>query len=418
MIEKILNSNKSFQLPAMKKLLIALLSALLIIPIDITNGYWQSFSIPIIAVIIPFASVFLLISNSRESLLLLIAIFFATLAIVAVLPFASSVSFKPFGSLFLFFSPVTFYFLSRRIINSNGGFVFFLRTCLYSAALLVLSLYFSIFVLGDGLVRETGIMNGDFFRLPLAGAYGVHTLVAHYFLICIIVFYFAKSGHANDFEVFVSWVVVLFLTYLMIFSLSREVLLAIIVTTAILIFRYLSKSKAIILFSLLIFIGYLGVLYLFDENSSWATKIAQTMDAGDLNELSSGRIELQILALNQLANSPFTGTGFQGYELNFISSESYDDLRGWSTHAYYLTTIWKMGFIAGSIYFAFFFIAIKDAMVFSRKYFYESHKMFAVAIFCFLIFINLLWDALLATSVMSLFSFLIGSMQIRKSPLH
>lgn len=410
---KILNSNKISRLPVIKKLSIGFLSALLIIPIDITNGYWETFSIPIIAIIIPVALVYFLKSNSKESLLMLFALFFSCLAILAVLPFSSSISIKPLGSIFLFFSPVTFYFLSRKIIITNSEFVFFLKASLYSSTLLIFSLCLSIFIFGDGVIREMGVMKGDFFLLSLSGTYGVHTLVAHYFLISIIVFYYAKSGYASKLDIFASWIVLLFLLYLMIFSLSREVLLAIIFTASILIFRYLSTSKAIILLLLVILTVSLGVFYLFDDNSSWATKVAQTMAADSLNELSSGRIELQKLAISQLANSPFTGTGFHGYELNFTSSEGYDDLRGWSTHAYYLTTIWKMGLVAGTFFLIFLFLITKDSMNYSKKYFHESHKMYSVAVICFFIFINLLWDALLATSVMSLFSFLVGSMRMR-----
>lgn len=400
-----------------KKILIGSLASILVIPIDISNGYWQDFSIPVVIIAMPAAVLAFIKSKGKESMLLLLAIFTSLIAILTVSATSANVSLRPIGSLVYFFAPVTFYFLARRVITNNKQFLFLLKSCLIAGACLAFSLVVSVFISGDGSVREAGTLNGNFFFLPLTGAYGIHSLTAHYFLVATVIFYYLLVEKISKLEFSLGAITLAILLYFMILSLSRETLLAIIVTGIFSLFRYFKFRNALFLATLICVASGFSIYSMFDENSSWAVKVAQTIAADNLNELSSGRFELQQIALRQVMELPITGTGFYGFELNYTTSESYESLSGWSPHLYYLTTIWKMGLIAALFYFIFFFFILRDSFLFSNIYYSKSSKFYFVAMFSFLFIINLLWDAMLAASVMGLLSFFVGSMRLR-APLN
>ena len=129
-----------------------------------------------------------------------------------------------------------------------------------------------------------------------------------------------------------------------------------------------------------------------------------------MNALSSGRLDLQYDAVMHLMHYPVTGTGFYGYILTKKYSEGSEDTAGWTTHVYYLTTAWKMGLIGAAFYFTFFAGLIKQSIRFSRKVFPGSAKLYTIALWTFLLVLNMLWDALLAPGIMCLFAFFVGSM--------
>jgi hypothetical protein len=204
--------------------------------------------------------------------------------------------------------------------------------------------------------------------------------------------------------------VVAFLLYLMLFSLSREVILAIAFVVTVYIFRFLNVIKAsiiLVLFSLCLYVTFDAMSSL---NSPWGTTIYRSVNASDLNELSSGRFELQELALKQLLHLPLTGTGFNGYELDNTERGSLTDLAGWSTHIYYLTIAWKMGLLGACLFFLFLARITKASLIFSRTSFPRSARLYSISLCAFLLILNSFWDALLAPSVMCLFAFFVGSM--------
>ena len=113
--------------PAARLILIGSLASILVIPLDISNGYWQEFSIPAVIIAMPAAVLAFIKSNCKESMLLLLAIFTSLIAILTISATSANVSLRPIGSLVYFFAPVTFYFLARRLITTNKEFLFLLK---------------------------------------------------------------------------------------------------------------------------------------------------------------------------------------------------------------------------------------------------------------------------------------------------
>ena len=145
--------------------------------------------------------------------------------------------------------------------------------------------------------------------------------------------------------------------------------------------------------------------FLIELTSAWDTKLSVTLNALDLNDLSSGRIELQELALEQLFINPIFGTGFNGYNLNYKDS---NELSGWSPHVYYLTSIWKMGIIA-FIFYVMFWVNIFKKMFSKNKNFNPTILFIIKLITLILLFLNLFWDVFLVPNLMIFFSFFCGS---------
>lgn len=392
-----------------KRFLLALLASVLIIPVDMLASIGPSFAAPLSLLFLPSAALSLLKSRSVEAMGLLIAVFVSCITVFAVAPFAKDFSLTPLASLLFFFAPASFYFLGREKVKSVHELIYFLRASLWAAVVLVFSLFCSIFIFGDGVVRTDGVMNGSFFSFTLSGSYGIHSLAAHFFLIGAVVVYYVQSGFASKLEKALSLVVLAFLMYMMIFSLSREIVLALSFVGVVTLFRRFTvlQASAFLIATGIMLYAFGGALV--SPDSAWATRILQTTAADNLNDLTSGRIELQILAIRQIFQSPLTGTGFHGYTLNYLSSESYDDLSGWSTHIYYLTTVWKMGVVAAFFYFCFLYQSVSGSLRSSSRNFSNATGFYLTTLIAFLFLVNMAWDALLSTNVMGLFAFFLGA---------
>ena len=297
-----------------------------------------------------------------------------------------------------FFAPSTLYFLATKVITNDSAFRVFFIVLLHFLIALAVSLFLAIFAFGGGLVRnpDIGILNGTFFGVPLSGTYGVHTMVDHYFLICVISAYYAQSGWANVVERMLASAVILFFIFIMVLSLSREIVLAVIVVCIIYGFRHLTFIKITVIISILSFCIYANLDKLAAIGALWETKIFLTEHAQDMNSLSSWRLDLQHNAVMQLMPYPLTGTGFYGYKLTKEYSDGNDNIANVSTHIYYLTTAWKMGFIGATFQFMFLAGIVKRSIQFSRKAFPKSAKLYSISLWTFLLVLNMLWDALLS----------------------
>ncbi len=397
--------------------LIGLLAFLLIIPIDLLGGSNEIFSLPVSVVLIPIGLYYFLKTKSPESTRLKLACICGLLSvlittIIVCVSCVGQPSLRPLASLLYFFAPPTIYFLAKDLVTNDAKFIVFLRSSFYFALALAVSLLLTVFVFGDGLVRaaDIGIMHGTFFSLPLSGAYGVHTMVDHYFLICIIVAYYAQSGRATVLEQIIAFALIACFIYMMILSLSREVVLALAVVGIIYGFRHLNLTALAAIAATISLCIYTNLDRLATIGALWETTIYMTEHSHDMNALSSGRLDLQNDAVMQLIHNPVTGTGFYGYILTKKYSQGSEDSAGWTTHVYYLTTAWKMGLIGAAFYFTFFAGLIKQSISFSRKAFPGSAKLYTIALWTFLLVLNMLWDALLAPGIMCLFAFFVGSM--------
>nr|WP_269137875.1 O-antigen ligase family protein [Pseudomonas sp. MMS21 TM103] len=135
-------------------------------------------------------------------------------------------------------------------------------------------------------------------------------------------------------------------------------------------------------------------------------QVINGLAAGDLDYVSSGRLTLYRVALEQIFNSPFSGVSFGGFGLHVQSISGYADLAGLSPHNQYITLFWKMGFPA-----AFFYIVFLVAVVYRAGA--NCGKVFRKWVFrlCLIVLIvfSSLWDALLIPNVAVFFFFLMGA---------
>jgi O-antigen ligase len=403
----IFKSTKTTIFPLLKYGYLFLIGFLLSIPIDIfQRGDEQSgFAISLIILLFSFFSIFRV--KGVDITLFYSAILLSILSIFYIAFIYNLNPIKSLLSLTYFFLPITSYFFSQKLIKSSNNFLFLLKIVSFFAVLLSYSLLYTIFISGSGFVRIDGILQGTFFGLNLTGAYGVHSLATHYLLLIFILVFYLNFDKKIHFFIKIIYTITIFIyIYIILLSLSRELLLALV-----LFFLFYSIYKINFFRTLLLLIGISTFVYLFfssflnDILFIWDTKLSDSLNALDLNDLSSGRIELQLIALEQVYTNPFFGTGFNGYNLNYKYTK---DLSGWSTHIYYLTSIWKMGLIA-FIFYALFWINIFKKM-FSKDKEINQHNLFILfLIIIILLFLNLFWDAFLVPNIMIFFSFLCGS---------
>ncbi|MCQ4156849.1 hypothetical protein K6T44_03745 [Riemerella anatipestifer] len=378
----------------------------MVFPINLVQSEVSMLALPISLVLTIPSVLYFIISKNEEKKFLSLAIIFSLLAIIYVTLSSGGASYKPFLSAMFFFLPITFYYFVLKIVNNRAVFEKSLTYLSYNIIIFTIIFFFSIFFEFSGIIRTEGTLNGTIFGMRLVGSYGVHTLGSQMFIMIFILIFTINKNLLSKKIKLLSLLCILILTYIIIMSLSRELVLGLIILYAFISLKKYGVLKTILMF---LFLSLLISLFLSDLISiillNWETKIT-TSRTSDLNELSSGRLDLQFLALQQIMNNPFFATGFHGYTLDFRSYKGYDDLEGWSTHVYFLTALWKMGMVAFFFFSLFFYkivIAIKKTVILNR----EEKTLYYIFIVAFFV-VNLFWDALLASNVMMLFLFIVG----------
>ncbi|HEX8576505.1 MAG TPA: O-antigen ligase family protein, partial [Flavobacterium sp.] len=388
------------------------ISFLLVFPIDLNQQVTGGIDLPIsMILIIPSLKYFLLTKN-KSKINLELSIILSILGILIIQVLFTSYTLRPYLSFIFFFLPILSYFYSIRIIRNEISLLTFLKFLSINIIIFTVFYFASILLQFNGVVRDEGTLNGNFLGLKLAGVYGVHTLGAQLFIFIFILIFNLIINKPNILFRIFSVISCLILLYIILMSLSRELVLGLIIFFGFLLVKKYGYIKSFTILTFLSGLIYLGFSNLINSIwQVWETKISVGKEATNLNELSSGRLDLQYLAITQLITNPFFGTGFQGYLLNYKSYKGYETLEGWSTHIYFLTALWKMGIIAFTFYSLFFLKILKD--VFKYKYLdYNSKSIFIAFIISFLI-VNLFWDALLAPNIMILFMFIIGMLSFK-----
>jgi hypothetical protein len=322
---------------------------------------------------------------------------------------AGEIKIAPVISVVFFFMPAGSFFLGASIINSKEKLSLFIKTYSYFFLGFFFLYVASVLLLHNATVRTEGTMNGSILGMPIYGAYGVHSFVAFLF----VSFFIVQESH-NKYS-YISNVIyhtfILLFLYITIFSLSREA----IVGLAILLFFYIkdwiTKRKknvpkiyryiAPICLVVLIFFRFEDVFYV------WETRLTQSLSSSDINDLSSGRLSLVYLAIEQFLKNPFFGTGFYGYSLYESQISGFEDgLSGWSTHYYILTALWKMGSLPFFCYLLFWLFALsyqrieKDSHI--RSVYFNRMLLMSWVV------LNQFWDALLVPNVMGVIMFVAG----------
>lgn len=384
----------------------------LVFPISIMQSDDSNIALPISLLLIPFSlkSFIFFVDNNKKYLIL--SVLCSLFSVVFIGAYKDFHSFKPYLSMIFFYVPIVFYFWSNMLVLTEDELDKVLRYFSFNIITFTLIYFYSIFTEYSGHVRYDSNMNGDIFGLKLVGAYGIHTLGAHLFVLMFILLFALYRKVNGKLMNILSVIAILLFVYGIVMSLSRELVLGLIICYTILAIKKWGWIKA----SVIIFLCSSIFVYIFIDLIEfvlriWETKIAFSKTT-DLNELSSGRLDLQFLALEQIKNNPIFATGFQGYGLNYTSYKGYDDLEGWSTHIYLLTALWKMGILAFAFFLYFFYRIIRKVKV---SHLNENVKnLFWIFIITFFI-VNLFWDALLAPNIMMIFVFIIGMFNVKKN---
>lgn len=400
-----------------RHLIIYMLTTLMALPL--VGFSYGEVAMPIAWLVALYGFVVALVKFRVEMLYLLGAILFSVVAVLSNSTFVTGeLSIHPFLSVFYFFFPVFGYFAGRYLVNNDFNFYLFLKayTNIFLFFIFIFSL--SVFIFFGGMVRTEGEINGWFFWLPIYGLYGVHSFVAFLFVSYYIIVHFYRTFSGVSLLRFRLFIFVFL--WLTIFSLSREGVLGLVV-----VFMFMGKDilkrnpivfvmgsiSALLLMSVLAYLGWSSL------EGVWSTRIdgmASAIERGDLDELSSGRLTLYFLAVEQFLKNPLFGNGFYGFQLYNQSFGEYTDLTGWSPHNYLLTSIWKMG-VLPLIFFAGFWICIIKS-VFKRVSNDERRLVFRMLIVLGLL--NMFWDAFLVPNVMILFSFFLGALNRKRDMGH
>jgi O-Antigen ligase len=331
-----------------------------------------------------------------------LAFLYSSLLVAGEIKFAAAIS------VIFFFLPAGSFFLGAFTINSQDKMSLFIK--IYSRFFLGFFFLYvaSIVFLDNGTVRTEGTMNGSILGLSIYGAYGVHSFIAFLFVSFFIVQ--ESYNKYNYISNSVYHIFVLMFLYITVFSLSREA----IVGLAALLFFYIKdwitqKRSVPKIYRYFAPICLIIIIYFRFEDISyvWETRLTQSLESSDINDLSSGRFSLVELAIEQFLRNPFFGTGFYGYSLYGNQIAGFEDgLAGWSTHYYILTALWKMGGVPFFCYILFWIFALsyqrieKDSRL--RSIYFNRMLLMTWIV------LNQFWDALLVPNVMGVIMFVAG----------
>ncbi|WP_316790826.1 O-antigen ligase family protein [Pedobacter frigoris] len=386
-------------------------SMMLTLPIDILQVADGQSGFPLSLIVVVFAPFCFIKRVGQDAIYIYLTIVCSLISIVGISFIYQKFELRPYLSFIYFTLPTLGYFVAMTLVKDIDGFNFYLKWSVNFAVILAFSLIYTIFIKGGGIVRLEGNLQGSFFGLNLSGAYGVHTLGAHYFILMFLIFYYITSDNKINILMRVIYVLSLLLYILIILlSLSRELLLGLFIFFLwYSLYRFkLFKTLAIVFFIILL-TYFFGREIIDGLLLVWETKLSATSGASNLNDLSSGRLDLQELAVRQIVKNPIFATGFNGYILDYTSYKDYDNLDGWSTHIYYLTCIWKMGVLAFVFYAVFWWNTLRKILNSHIPIEHYNHKLLLIFVIC-LLFINLFWDAFLAPNIMAWFSFFCGGL--------
>ncbi|AUG00967.1 hypothetical protein CXQ81_10225 [Pseudomonas sp. 09C 129] len=151
----------------------------------------------------------------------------------------------------------------------------------------------------------------------------------------------------------------------------------------------------------------------FVELFAKARIMAENISDGNWDAVSSGRLGLYVILVEDLLKSPIFGTGFSGYGI-FDSGLGYFEndvsTSGYTPHNQYLGALWKMGALAGIFYFAFLWNITRPFFRNPQKTKYQRNLYIATAILIvpFFTVFNVFQDGLSSPSTGPLLLFLIG----------
>ncbi len=323
---------------------------------------------------------------------------------------AQDFDFRPLYSIIYFFKPYFSIFVAFYVIRTKNDFNIFCKSTGYFVFFALFPIICSIFFLHNGLVRNESDLNGEIFGLPLYGSYGVNSLAVYYLLLYFLILFlkYIDEDLGNYLKI-IRLISLCILSYLIFFSLSREAILGF---AALIIWYFLQNNSGHIkkiMIGLIAIAGLLFVLSLDSTSDMWQSKtdqIVESIQQGDLDRLSSGRIGLYLVALNQFSHNIIFGNGFHGFQLYTDTIEGFDTVEGLSPHNQYITTIWKMGLLAAIPYFLALITLYKMTTPLRGT---VKYKFISILLFVVFFILANVWDVLIIPNFSALLFFFWGA---------
>jgi O-antigen ligase len=331
-------------------------------------------------------------------------------SIFVALFIAKDFDFRPLYSIIYFFKPYFSIFIAFYIIKNKDDFYIFCKATGNIVFLILLLIMYSIIFNHNGLVRNESDLNGSIFGIGLYGSYGVNSLAVYYLLLYFIILFsgyieISTSIYFKFARIASLWI----LSYLIFFSLSREAILGYVALISWYFFLYKSGPMKKIVIFFIMSIGLLSILSLDSTSDMWeskTTQIVESVQQGDLDRLSSGRIGLYIVALDQLKQNPVFGNGFHGFQLYTDAIEGFDTVEGLSPHNQYITTIWKMGLLAAIPYFLALIILYRKTKILRGT---VRYKFLCTLLFVVFFILANVWDVFIIPNFSALLFFFWGA---------
>lgn len=385
------------------------LALLLALPLSILK--YEQTGIPISDLVCLLGIIFFLRNiYSRQAIALMMSIIFAFISAYIGIIFYNLSPARVMGSLVFLFKPCFAYFVGRSLFAEAENRELFFRYFTWIVVLLIFSIIYSVGTSYDFVVRDDGVLNGDFWGLPLFGAYGVNSLAAFYVLSSAGLIYrlmYLKDSLNSSILIYISLAIV---SILILASLSRMAILGLVVLLGgFALARFRKEILSGILISLVfLIIGSFVVSWVY-QSGMLDAKLQQIVNGftqGNYNYISSGRFDLYIAAIHQLALTPLWGASFGGYEAFYANLSGYDSISGLSPHNQYIALFWKMGLPAAIGYIAFLLFSVKESLSDNR---FRSWNII-LSVMVLLVFCNL-WDVLLIPNFAALYYFYLGIMR-------
>ena len=347
---------------------------------------------------------------SLEAVALYSAIFFAYISVTFGSIWYDDYSFTAMVSVMYLFKPCFAYFVAREIIKNHTDAQIFFVTSAKIIAIFIGWLFVVLILFYGGVVRNDSSLNGSFLGLSLFGAYGVNSLAALYVLMLFILAYVLNRCSLSATERNYIFFAFLAVVYCALGSFSRMAMLGVFALLVVLYKDFLKKHIV-----LGVFLGVVSVslsipllMWAYDEGVGAAkiNQIVSGFSTGDFDYLSSGRLTLYKVALEQVLLNPFSGASFGGFEVYTSSIAGYESIVGLSPHNQYITLFWKMG-IPGAMAYCLFlglacYYALKQTSLEDRRWVWRL-LFIVLLVFCSL------WDILLVPNVAALFYFMLGA---------
>ncbi len=355
---------------------------------------------------------FLLERKSREKQLLIVAIALACVSLFAVNTLESTGNVKrPFVSAVYFFHCYLIFFAGRSLVSTERELADVLGKLALFQSLTAIAIALS--VIGKPLIDESYdglVFTGNLLGLPLFGALGYNALIVYFTTAFAIVLMKVLTLQRHGWLFVVYLLGLISLAYLITFSLSRQAMLGLLL--------FLGLAGIARFRVLFLAVAAAGCLWfaagsLFDAwFEVWEFKLgwtADALDARDLDEISSQRLGIYAMQLEDLARHPLLGSGFHGFQLYGKSRGIYNDVAGLSPHCQYLGAVWKMGLAAAFFYFAFLYRAFFGVRKLARATRADLHQSLWALCLVYLWIFCVTQDALLFPLTGGLMMFLCGA---------